>query len=395
MSLAVTSGAELLTRFDALESRRRYARPELAERRLQRLLAGPASFFRGAPDVFYALAAAHRDTRALLGRDRRWIVGDVHLENIGAIAIGRGTLVWDFNDLDEAAIAAPVLDLLRGAASAAVGAGELGLGPKGALRAAEALIVSYLRPLSEEPPRVVRELMNRAQARTREQLLDERCPLQGGVRRFVVGKRYLPLLDSERPVVEQLFDAYARTRPVPWVDKRLRLEDAAFRVRGTGSLGVRRFVFLARAGKKGEQMLFEAKEMRTSALVRGGLIRTKTPPRGEAARVAKAIAALLAEPQVGVRALRGVDGCSYLMRLHAPGEDKLAIASLQGETELIALARMIGFRLSQAHERGAGRPPPAIDPIRTLNAALDLAAAMGRAHLALLMRAAAGGETVV
>jgi hypothetical protein len=174
--------------------------------------------------------------------------------------------------------------------------------------------------------------------------------------------------------------------------KTLRLEDAAFRVQGTGSLGVRRFIFLVRAGKKGEQMLIEAKEMRKSALVRGGLLTPNAPPpKGEAGRVAQAINALLAEPQVGVRVVRGIDKRSYLLRLHAPGEDKLAIASLHGEDELLALARMIGYRLSQAHERAAGRPPPAVESVKALTVALDLAAALNRAHMALAFRDNATG----
>jgi uncharacterized protein (DUF2252 family) len=387
MAFALPTGHDLLHAFDQIEARREFARVELVERRLQRLVASPSGFFRGTPGFCYALLERHPRVRALVGRDTRWIVGDVHLENIGVIAIGHGRLVFDFNDLDETAVASPVLDVVRGAASAALGAHDLGLGPRAAVRAAEGLIVAYLRPLAEAPPRAVRALIERAQQRTSEELLDERCPMQGGARRFVLGKRYLPLLDEEKPVAEALFDAYARQESLPWVTRKLRLEDAAFRVQGTGSLGVRRFIFLARAGRKGDQMLIEAKEMRRSAVVRGRFARARSHPGGEAGRVARGMEALLSESQVGVRALRGTDHRSYLMRLHAPGEDKLALASLQGEDELVALARMIGYRLSQAHERAARAAPPVIDAPATLALALDLASVMARAHLALLVRA--------
>jgi uncharacterized protein (DUF2252 family) len=183
MPIAISSGADLLAAFEALEARRTFCRPELSARRRERLLASSAGFFRGAPELFYALLRAHRPARARLGRDARWVVGDVHLENIGVIAIGDGNLVFDFNDLDEAVRASPMVDVLRGAASAAVSALERGYGERVALRAAEALLVSYIRPLAEDPPRVVKALITHALGRTHEQLLSERCAVQDGARR--------------------------------------------------------------------------------------------------------------------------------------------------------------------------------------------------------------------
>src|SRR6185369_15675064 len=99
----------------------------------------------------------------------------------------------------------------------------------------------------------------------------------------------------------------------PWADTRLRLEDAAFRVQGTGSLGVSRFIFLARAGKKGEHFLIEAKEMRRSTIARAGLSTARSGSGGEAGRVERAMEALLSAGQMGVHAVAGKDGRSYLM----------------------------------------------------------------------------------
>jgi hypothetical protein len=104
--------------------------------------------------------------------------------------------------------------------------------------------------------------------------------------------------------------------------------------------------------------------------------------------------ALLAAPQEGVRAIKGKDRRSYLVRKHAPGEDKLVITALRDPDELVALARTIGFRLSRAHVRAAGLPTPAFDPSLALSVAFDLALAMVRAHLALSVRASVKSGTV-
>jgi uncharacterized protein (DUF2252 family) len=393
MGFAYETGETLLRRFDALERRREYARLEVIARRLERLTQTASGFFRGAPSLFFELLRTHPSAKELLGKDRRWIVGDVHMENIGVIAIGHGKLVWDFNDLDEACIQSPLLDVLRGAASAAVGAIDLGYGTSAAIRAAEAFIVAYLRPLAETEPRVVKDLVARAEARTVTEMLDERCPEKKGRRRFVIDKRYLALTPAEWAVVEDLFERYAKDNPLD-VPKALRLQHAAFRVQGTGSLGVSRFIMLVSVGKKGERLLIEAKEMRKSAVERGGMVKTRAPRVGEAGRVHDAMHALLAAPQEGVRAIKGKDRRSYLVRKHAPGEDKLVITALRDQDELVALARTIGFRLSRAHVRAASLPTPAFDPSLALSVAFDLALAMVRAHLALAVRASVKSGTV-
>ena len=388
-----STGESLLQRFDMLERRRRYARLEVIERRLERLTASASGFFRGAPGLFYDLLRTHPSSKKILGRDRRWIVGDVHMENIGVIAIGHGKLVWDFNDLDEACVQSPLLDVIRGAASASVNALDLGYGTASAIRAAEAFIVAYLRPLAETEPRVVTALVERAEARTVREMLDERCPTKKGSRSFVINQRYLALSKEERAVVEDLFEQYTASTPIP-VEKALKLRDAAFRVQGTGSLGVRRFIMLMRDGKRGDELLIEAKEMRQSAVERGGMVKVRVPRVGQAGRVLASMEALLAAPQEGVRAIKARDARSYLVRKHSPGEDKLVITSLRSADELVALARTVGFRLSRAHERGATRPVPSFDPSLALSVAFDLALAMVRTHLALSVRASVKGGTV-
>ncbi len=409
-------GRELLGWFDDLEGRREYARPELKERRLARLLASPAGFFRGVPALFYQLLRQHPQGAKWLEGTPRWIVGDVHLENIGVIAIGDGKLVFDWNDLDEAICAPVALDVARGAASAAISAESLGLGTSAVVRAATQFVESYNSRIEPAVPRPVAALLERAKKRTHEQLLEERCAIVDGERRFALGKRYLGLLHEDHEVVEGLFKDYVADHPLPWLDKKLHLDDAAFRVQGTGSLGVQRYIWLVRSGKNGPRMLVEAKEIRTSAVVVGGVEHrptggpdasetvekagavdtddvvtspSKMHDAGEAGRVVAAMSSLLHEAQVGVRALRGPDGRSYLVRLHAPGEDKFAIQDVGNEAELLALAAFIGSQLSHAHTRhGAGRERVDVDAV--LEVALDLASTLTRAHLALVERAQRG-----
>ena len=85
MTLSPTQGADLLEALDKLEAQREYSRGELMDRRCRHLVTAPAGFFRSAPALFYSLVSKLGGVRPLLGRETRWIVGDVHLENVGCV----------------------------------------------------------------------------------------------------------------------------------------------------------------------------------------------------------------------------------------------------------------------------------------------------------------------
>jgi hypothetical protein len=79
-------------------------------------------------------------------------VGDIHLENFGTWRDVDGRLVWGVNDFDEAAEMPFVLDLLRLAASAVLGAGK-SRGPAGPI--CRAILTGYRNGLHAPKPFVL------------------------------------------------------------------------------------------------------------------------------------------------------------------------------------------------------------------------------------------------
>ena len=352
--------------------RERTARyPHLLDHKAERMAASPLALLRGAAPLFYELLE-HHPTLAQGPAGEGWLVGDCHLENFGAFRTGalstRETVrsrrsdevVFDLNDFDDAFVGPWRLDVVRLTTSLVLGGREIGLDGTRTLRLCDLLLDAYVgaafhskRPPA--PPRCIVALVERVRERTREQLLDARTERAGERRRFVRGPRYEAVPAKLREKAERAFAKYVRRLPAPErppEDAVAEIEDVAFRVAGTGSLGCMRLAVLVR-GKGGADgaWIFDMKEEDTPSAA----CLVKPPKVASAERVATAVRACVAHPprMLGTTKLRG---SSMLVRRLAPQEDKLDWRTLR-EDDLEPLARHLGSLLGAAHRRGARRAP--------------------------------------
>src|SRR5258707_1677310 len=119
------------------------------------------------------------------------------------------------------------------------------------------------KPSFGKPPPSVQKLLRRVEHRTRRHLLDDRTRVIGRIRRFVRGERYRDLPKTLRAQAREAFSRYAQELPAKWrTDPRAyQVEDAAFRVAGTGSLGNLRVGIVAGGrGPPDGEWLFDMKE---------------------------------------------------------------------------------------------------------------------------------------
>jgi uncharacterized protein (DUF2252 family) len=345
--------------------------PHLLDHKTERVTASPLALLRGAAPLFYYLLRMH-PMLAAGPRGEGWLVGDCHLENFGAFRTGALTVnetaasqaaekvAFDLNDFDDAFIGPWRFDVLRLATSLVLGGRGIGLDGKRTLILCDALLESYTASLFHRKkvasaPACVVSLIDKVRTRTRKQLLDARTRIVDGGRRFVRGPRYEELSPKLRLKAERAFAKYVARlpdaeRPPPEAVEVI--DDAAFRVAGTGSLGCLRVALLTR-GKGGVDggWIFDMKEEDEPSAA----ILVKPPPLEPAERVATAIRACLSHPprMIGTTKLRG---SSMFVRRLAPQEDKLDWTKLQA-TDLEPLARHLGALLGAAHRRGATRSP--------------------------------------
>lgn len=368
---------------DQEDQRATAALPVLLDRKRARQRLSPHGFLRGSAPLFYQLLAQRPDLRE--GPEGSgWVVGDMHLENIGAYRDDRGEIAFDINDCDDATIGPLRFDVLRlltsallharalpvggaGAAATTTGTpGPTGIGPQ-ALGLAAALLDSYCAARDGGGqgalPAPITRLLEKVRKRPLSALLDARAPEIHGRRLLLRGERYLDLPPAESAAVPELVAAYLRALGprAPRHAPEWRIDDSAQRVAGTGSLGRTRIAVVV-CTRSGEARLLDFKEACPSAVAAV----LPAPPRFalEADRVVQAAGAL---PQAPPELTAAVPhrGRSFVGRKLRPQEDRLDLAALTSLEELRQVLRAIGARLGLAHARGArslGGPPPPWGP---------------------------------
>lgn len=373
----------LAARQIALDHEATAAIPALFERKKQRLLASPHAFLRGSAPLFYEILAARAELAS--GPDGEgWLVGDAHLENVGAYRGETNEVVFDLNDFDDGAIGPWHLDALRLATSVLLAARGLDLPAPKASALCETLLEAHAAAacrahgLSAPPrPGSVDRLIEVAKARSKADLLDDRCSQpHKGVRRFERGERYLDLPREIQAAVPDLLREYVTAlgerapKARDWG-----IEDAAQRVAGTGSLGRVRIAIVVKTAS-GEDRIVELKEEGSSSVER-----LLGPPHVALAPSDRVVAAAHAMTPAPARLLASLPttslGRSFIGRTLAPQEDKLDMTSARARGEIDAIVRYAGHLLGSAHARAASRPPAAPWSAAELAQILDQAIELG------------------
>ncbi|MEV5593375.1 DUF2252 domain-containing protein [Streptomyces sp. NPDC052496] len=263
--------------------------PELIPIRVGRMAAGPFAFLRGSAGLMaYDLMAT-----PVTGIGAQ-ICGDAHAANFGLYGDARGKLVMDLNDFDETLYGPWEWDLKRLAASLVLAGREAGASEVQCREAARDAAGAYrrtMRLLAGMPAadawnaiadeelvshadardllgtleRVVAKARKNTSARFAAKSTEE---IAGGGRRFVDAPPVLRRIpDAEAAAVVASLADYLHTLPedrLPLL-ARYEVQDVAFRVVGTGSVGLRSYVVLL-LDHRGEPLVLQVKEARSSAL---------------------------------------------------------------------------------------------------------------------------------
>ncbi|WP_241268577.1 DUF2252 family protein [Streptomyces chrestomyceticus] len=263
--------------------------PELVPIRVGRMAASPFAFLRGTA----GLMAYDLMTTPVTGIGAQ-ICGDAHAANFGLYGDARGKLVMDLNDFDETLYGPWEWDLKRLVASLVLAGREAGASEEQCREAARDAVGAYRRTMrllagmsaadawnaiaDEELvshadardllgtlERVVAKARKNTSARFAAKATEE---IPGGGRRFVDAPPVLRRIpDAEAAAVVSSLADYLDTLPedrLPLL-ARYEVQDVAFRVVGTGSVGLRSYVVLL-LDHRGEPLVLQVKEAKSSAL---------------------------------------------------------------------------------------------------------------------------------
>jgi uncharacterized protein (DUF2252 family) len=334
--------------------------PELYERKRTRLLASPHGFLRGSAPLFYEILEHEPELAAGPAGDG-WIVGDMHVENLGAYKSDDQRVVFDLNDFDDSIVGPRRYDVLRLATSVVLSGRSFAKTAKQCVELAEALVSAYRNAAFEEtyaPPAMtdgMLAIVEKASKRSKKDLLDARAPaIRGHARKLVRGERYAELSPELAEIARIALPIYiaALGDRAPKNAKSWVIEDAAQRIAGTGSLGRLRIALLVKDAD-GEERILDFKEAAPASMQR------VSDPLKNAERVVAAARALIESPPKLLAAIP-IAGKNFSMigRQLTPQEDKLELARIPAASkELPDIAAKVGHILGRAHARADGTAP--------------------------------------
>ena len=238
----------------------------------ERMAKDAFSFFRGTCHLFYEDIS---NTANLPASPLTWISGDLHVENFGSYRGDNRLVYFDLNDFEEAILAPAAWEIARIITSIDVAFDSFKIDDEKADKMVEQFLYTYSATLQKgkalyiEPQiasGVVKTFLETVAKRPPEELLDERTTGEAGNRRLLIDKDHHTKLPDE--LKKELLDHIQL-----WAAKKNQLSnyrcvDVAFRIAGTGSIGVNRYCFLFREDKTSHYKLIDMKEARVSSLAK-------------------------------------------------------------------------------------------------------------------------------
>jgi uncharacterized protein (DUF2252 family) len=340
--------------------------PALIQLKYQLMAASPFGYFRGAVPVMAADLSVLPSTGIVCQ-----LCGDAHVRNLGAFAAPDGRLVFDINDFDETIRGPFEWDLKRMAASLVLAGRESGHKEASARQAVEKFVARYaaqmrafarmpilevgrfqVHRLGEVAP--VHDALMKAERATPQHTLEKLTELAsekpGAQRRFIESEPTLtrvtgrqaaavlaalgPYREMLEPQRQHLLSLY---RPV----------DVAFKVVGTGSVGLRDYCIYFEGNGPGDPLFLQIKEEPASGYA--PYLTDAAPPHHNGQRVAEGQKAMQvqSDPFLGWTHFAGRD---YLVRQLNDHKGSIELEDLES-SGLEAYGEVCGELLARGHAR--------------------------------------------
>lgn len=347
--------------------------PKIVARKYEKMRANPFSFFRGSCHLFYRDLPS---TSALNLAPLVWICGDLHIENFGTYKGDDSPkekerqIYFGINDFDEGELAPCTWDLTRLITSILLAVESLNFASTDGERLAQLCIDRYTTTLQagkiqaiveDNATGIIGELLVDLRDRNRRDLLNERTELINNRRHLKFDdEKVLKASQQQRDVVSSSIEIWAQSQANPEFYEVL---DIGFRLAGTGSLGLERYLILV-SGKgspvgkasplENRNYLLDLKQQPASAL-EPYLTTTQPQWPNQATRILTIQHLVQSAPPALLSAL-DFNKRSYLLRELQPTQDKLnlkvgKVSLLELERVVATIAEITAF----AHLHGSGK----------------------------------------
>jgi uncharacterized protein (DUF2252 family) len=323
-------------------------------------------FYRGTCHLFYE-DLSHNN--ALTAYPLSWICGDLHLENFGSYKGENRLVYFDLNDFDESVLAPATWEISRMITSIFTGFDALNIKKKDAIQNAQFFLRVYSETLMKGKAKylehetangIVRIFLEKIAERRQKDLVRQRT-VEGKNGNLQFRIDHVRLFPLARPLRKQLMAHLTQLlHKYPLLKGRFQVLDACFRVAGTGSLGLKRYVFLLRNIKDSKKhLMIDMKQAAPSSLQ--PWLTTPQPAWATEADRVVAIQHRMQNINPALLSVTQFNGDSYVIKEMQPTADKIDFLVMRDRYKDIAcVIEDMAFLTASAMLRSAGRQGAAL-----------------------------------
>lgn len=290
----------------------------------------PFRFFRGTCHLFA------EDFGKLYGYNSKlktWICGDAHFENFGSFKGANRLVYFDMNDFDEAILCAPEPEICRFLTSIVIAGRQIKMQEKAIRELLEALCNNYIQTLLAEKALMLEEAtakgilkkyFNRLNSRNREAFIAKHTvPAKNGLQLKIDESHLLPISNKQKDLIFKSLQKLLRQHNH---FKDVECLDAAYRVAGTGSLGLERYAVLTYNHEKKKNYLLDIKQTRISCYQRE--VKLKQPQFLDEAERINRVGYLMQFNSPAFHSRLRINKIDFVVKEMQPLVDKISVASL-------------------------------------------------------------------
>ncbi|HTH82908.1 MAG TPA: DUF2252 family protein [Mucilaginibacter sp.] len=247
--------------------------PEMVQLKYEAMAENAFRFFRGTCHLFYEDVAT---SPALPLTPLTWICGDLHLENFGSFKGDNKLVYFDLNDFDESLLAPASYELIRMLTSIFIAFDNLDIEAVKAEKMAQLFLKNYAATLAKgkaiyiEPRTakgIVCDFLTAADKSTEKDVIKKRTISKKN-------KIMLSLKDERHFKVDKKLRQELKLHINEWIANssdgpyNYEVKSIIFRLAGTGSLGLKRYLFLLKSTNTKNKYLFvDMKQARSSSVL--------------------------------------------------------------------------------------------------------------------------------
>jgi uncharacterized protein (DUF2252 family) len=229
-------------------------------------------FFRGTCHLFYQDLAKEN---LIPWSPLTWICGDLHVENFGSYKGDNRLVYFDLNDFDEAILAPANWEIVRFVTSIFTAFDSLQIKNEDTLATAKLFLSKYSATLAKgkahsiEPKiakGIVKRFLEQVEERKQKQIIAQYTEKNENKIKLQINNEFIFKIGNGEKTSLSKYLAYWLKNHNWILSQHYEVIDVAFRIAGTGSIGLKRYILLIKNGETQKYFLMDLKEARASAL---------------------------------------------------------------------------------------------------------------------------------